>query len=275
MDISRREMILLPVLQILISQPQPVQDILCHSLKSVTEVIICITNNRNSLCSQEFIPNTVLLKMLRELVLPTVDFNRQFCTRNVKIKNVIPNVFLSFNKYRKSFQKIVPKMPLLSRHISSQFLCIGNQFLVVRIHDLPTPKTNPRRPSIDSLRGAFSKNTRFHPNISLAGHRAPIQLSRKGGIRPNLHGGTHSRSACGAIPILCRYPSGDVFLSAGGCPIHYFLRRLYSERGFMTSRQSRSPRSSAMTSTSAVAMLVATGMLYRSHMRSSSCSVSS
>ena len=54
-----------------------------------------------------------------------------------------------------------------------------------------------------------------------------------------------------------------------------FLRRLYSERGFMISRQSRSPRSSAMISTSAVAMLVATGMLYRSHIRSSSCSVSS
>ena len=161
-------------------------------------------------------------------MLPSVNLNRQFCTWNVKIKNVISNVFLSFYRYRKSFQKIVPKMPLLSRHISSQFLCIGNQFLVVRIHDLPTPKTKPRRLSQNSLRGASSKNTRFHPNISLAGHNTPIQLSRKGGIHPNLHGGTHSNSAVaelfpslslsygGRIPFGGRMPV-ETIIFCGGC----------------------------------------------------------
>ena len=38
--------------------------------------------------------------------------------------------------------------------------------------------------------------------------------------------------------------------------------KLYSERGFITSRQSRSPLSRAMISTSAVAIVVATGILY-------------
>ncbi len=55
----------------------------------------------------------------------------------------------------------------------------------------------------------------------------------------------------------------------------FLCLRLYSERGFMTSRQSRSPRSSAMIRTSAVAILVATGMLYISHIRCSSLPVSS
>ena len=98
---------------------------------------------------------------------------------------------------------------------------------------------------------------------------------RKGGIHPSHCAGTHSHPA-GDDSLLCRYLSVNVFLSVSGCPlVSYFLRRLYSERGFMTSRQSRSPRSRAMISTSAVAMLVATGMLYMSHIRSSSCSVSS
>ena len=52
----------------------------------------------------------------------------------------------------------------------------------------------------------------------------------------------------------------------------FFRFRLYSERGLRISRQSRSPRSSAIISTSAVAMLVATGMLYISHIRCSSLS---
>ena len=46
--------------------------------------------------------------------------------------------------------------------------------------------------------------------------------------------------------------------------------RLYADLGLMTSRQSKSPRSSAMISASAVAILVATGMLYISHIRNSS-----
>ena len=52
----------------------------------------------------------------------------------------------------------------------------------------------------------------------------------------------------------------------------YALRRLrlYSERGLTILRQSSMPLSSAMTSTSAVAILVATGMFWMSHMRSSS-----
>ena len=47
-----------------------------------------------------------------------------------------------------------------------------------------------------------------------------------------------------------------------------FLRLLYSEVGFTISRQSRSPRSSALTSISAVAIFVATGTLCMSHSRS-------
>ena len=49
---------------------------------------------------------------------------------------------------------------------------------------------------------------------------------------------------------------------------HYFL--LSAERGFTISLQSRSPLSSAVMITSAVAILVATGTLYTSHIRSSS-----
>ena len=64
MDISRREMILLPVLQILISQPQPIQDILCHSLKSVTDVIIGITNNHDPQAIKKFISNPIVFPIL-------------------------------------------------------------------------------------------------------------------------------------------------------------------------------------------------------------------
>lgn len=58
------------------------------------------------------------------------------------------------------------------------------------------------------------------------------------------------------------------------CAAHarFFLFLLYSERGLRMSRQSRSPRSSAIISTSAVAILVATGILYISHIRCSSLS---
>ena len=181
------------------------------------------------------------------------------------------------NLFKKSYQRCRSSAVIFRR--SSCALAIS--FLLYEYTRPPTPKTKPRRLSQNSLRGAFLKNTRFHPNISLTGLRqmgaVPLfSCIRKGGIHPSHHEGTHSCSACGAIPILCRYLSADIFLSVSGCPLgSYFLRRLYSERGFMTSRQSRSPRSRAMISTSAVAMLVATGMLYRSHIRSSSCSVSS
>ena len=46
------------------------------------------------------------------------------------------------------------------------------------------------------------KNTRFHPNISLNGDKAPIQFTRKGGIRPSFNGGTHSRSNGERFPSL-------------------------------------------------------------------------
>ena len=61
-------------------------------------------------------------------------------------------------------------------------------------------------------------------------------------------------------------PRTKIFAPDQSCA---FLRRLYSERGLTNSRQLRSPRSTAQISTSAVAILVATGTLCTSHRRSS------
>ena len=62
-----------------------------------------------------------------------------------------------------------------------------------------------------------------------------------------------------------------VFITESGD--YLLLLLLFLLRGFTISRQSRSPRSSARTRISPVAMFVATGMLYISQRRSSSISV--
>ena len=103
-----------------------------------------------------------------------------------------------------------------------------------------------------------------------------LQKDRKGGTQPAPCG---KALTCSFLSVR-RYPAG-LFL-AGACPVRgrpapyaCLCLLLYSDLGFMTSRQSKSPRSRAMISTSAVAILVATGILYISHIRNSSCSVSS
>lgn len=103
-----------------------------------------------------------------------------------------------------------------------------------------------------------------------------LQKDRKGGTQPAPCGKAFT---CSFLSVR-RYPAG-LFLT-GACPVRgrpapyaCLCLLLYSDLGFMTSRQSKSPRSRAMISTSAVAILVATGILYISHIRNSSCSVSS
>ena len=157
---------------------------------------------------------------------------------------------------------------------------LETSFLLYEYTLSPHPKQNPEG-YLATASGVhlFTKHTvppeYFTHRATPTGAVPLFSCIRKGGIHPSHCAGTHSHPLRDD-PLLCRYLSVNVFLSVSGCPlVSYFLRRLYSERGFMTSRQSRSPRSSAMISTSAVAMLVATGMLYMSHIRSSSCSVSS
>ena len=125
MDISQREMNLLPFLQILKSQPKPIENILRHSLKSVTNIIVTIPNNRNSQSIQKLIPNPVLLKMLGKLVLPPVDLNRQLRARNIEVQNVILYVLLSLYRNRQHLQEIIPKVSFLSRHIPPKLPRVG------------------------------------------------------------------------------------------------------------------------------------------------------
>ena len=129
----------------------------------------------------------------------------------------------------------------------------------------------------------FSKHT-VPPEYFARGRTialCPIQLRQTHGrYLPNTWRGRLHLSPMASASLSERCDSGAYSVRGHTrCPafIYAFLLRfwLYSERGFITSRQSRSPRSSAMMSTSAVAILVATGMLYISHIRSNSCSVSS
>ena len=67
------------------------------------------------------------------------------------------------------------------------------------------------------------------------------------------------------VPSLCMPISKRTCLC--GPPLYFLLS---AERGFTISLQSRSPLSSAVIITSAVAIFVATGTLYTSHIRSNS-----
>ena len=125
---------LLPFLQILKSQPKPIENILRHSLKSVTNIIVTIPNNRNSQSIQKLIPNPVLLKMLGKFVLPPVDLNRQLRARDIEVQNVILYVLLSLYRNRQHLQEIIPKVSFLSRHISPKLLRVVDQLFVIRIH---------------------------------------------------------------------------------------------------------------------------------------------
>ena len=210
---------LLPFLQILKFQSKPIENILRHSLKSVTNIIVTIPNDRNSQPIQKLIPNPVLLKMLGKLVLPHVNLDRQLRAWDIEVQNIILNVLLSLNGNRQPLQEIIPKMPFLCCHISPKLLRVGHKFFIIRIHTSSTSKTKPRRPSFDSLRGAFYKthgSTRIFHSWARQKRICPIQLSRKGGIRPSFMRGNSQLLRLRSYSLLCRCPSGDVFLSAGG-----------------------------------------------------------
>ena len=106
-------------------------------------------------------------------------------------------------------------------------------------------------------------SARFHPDVLLNfeysnfGQVVPYAFCRDLSADPLGSGlfsvGEKERRTC-----LFRLPHQSSKLWNAG--VFLFLR-LYAERGFMISRQSRSPLSSAVMMTSAVAMLVATGTL--------------
>ena len=127
------------------------------------------------------------------------------------------------SRFKKSYQRCRSSAVIFLRNSCA----LVTNFLLYEYMTYLLQKQNPEDHLLTAS-GVHFTNTRFHPNISLAGHRAPIQLSRKGGIRPNLHGGTHSNSAVaelfpslslsfgGRIPFGGRMPVEQITF-CGGC----------------------------------------------------------
>lgn len=75
----------------------------------------------------------VTVRLLFFGMLPSVKFyNKSICC-DIKIYDVIADLFLSVYRYRQSIQKLIPQPFFFRRHIFSQFLCDTGQFFVILI----------------------------------------------------------------------------------------------------------------------------------------------
>ena len=127
--------------------PYLLQNILADSCEICIQFIVAIAQHAAANALQIRRAMCVILSSLWFGMLCSIQFYYQFTRWKIKINYKIANHFLTVDRLREIFQKVIPKMPFLPGHFFAEFLCISAQricrFDALHKYDLHVLKASP------------------------------------------------------------------------------------------------------------------------------------
>ena len=107
------------------------QNIFTHGGKILIHILICISQHINPQCANFCISFLIVELVFRQAVLTTVYLNDELMGVNIKICDIVADVFLTIDGNGKLLQKLIPELLFLRRHIFAQLLSIRDKLLIV------------------------------------------------------------------------------------------------------------------------------------------------
>lgn len=107
------------------------QNIIAYSFKTKIYIRIGISQNLYSKAMQIFIAYLIIFFTFFLVMLRAVKFYCKSCRAAIKIKNVFADCSLPHKDFRRTLQKIIPKVSFLFCHVLSELSCKFSIFGIV------------------------------------------------------------------------------------------------------------------------------------------------